>query len=1627
MDQEARGQKVYAHADLSEVERRNQEHEFANAVADAESEVEAEAQKGYELTPAEIRRIAETMTAEGLNAQDAIDRFVEDDARAAEHDDAEYGDPGEQDPGFDIPFDVPHPEAGARPAAGEPGPAPEEPAAGAAGPQQAGGEAATAEPQQEGVTPKRGETREIDGVTVVANGGDYDMWRVAEWGKYPKPGQWRSMSVPAGNTPEEAIANWRSYEAAKAEREARESTESADYRRLIEKAKAGTLTEDDAEGLSRFKNGRIATAQAKGILRAMGLRATDADRIVRQTMDVATTSGGATLYEAWEIVRKGQKALGVTAPKSEPGAEGLPQLVLPGAERSAKQALASRDAKGGIQRGGGQKNADEGLFAPKEAEQPSLLGAKYQRLRIGVDRLVAAAETQKSWRDWYDRHQTTLGELFGDDAPLFQKLLSATSQMASVKANVGLALKAYRQLKTGEPFTGYLPAVIKNLDRVRDATALAGPKISQYGKANEGAVGAIPVDRHIAELLFGAKTPTSSMISKAQDTLRTVAKRLGWEPRQVQAALWAFNQVRKGTEPGNVQSYDTILLDKADAIRALRSAFDDVGRAGEGEQGRGEARTEAEERAAEEIAYQRGGAAERRPGEPARWFTRAAMPDGSVRDRSFEARSQAEAEQQAREATPEASRVTARAIPGTEQGQRVHKELRDLIRRIAGSRVRLDTEGRLTDPQGQPVEGRYLKGVISVAMDAADPAGTARHEAVHFLREVGAIDAGAWRTLEKRAQQWRKDFNIDERYGDLSPAERTEEAIAEAYAAWGRGKLPKQAELAVRGVFNRIKQILAAVRDAVRKLFGQHATAEDVFAALEAGRFAEKGGAPGGVRSKDMLPAWHGSPHDHDRFSTEHIEHREKPNAARNYVIFSDADVKITAKYQRALNFGQTVTPAAVAQQVATLQPSLHDERTPIGQVLDHLRITFQDRFLPVMRLRENAERLLGRPLTPEEDAYLAEELMHGRIGEQKFRLDKDFKEPIIEMMRAAKLKPEQVDEYLTALHAEERNAYIAGINDKMPDGGSGMTNAEARAALAKATPELQRIGDLMRQMLDRTLADKVESGLVAPETAALWRQQYAHYVPLRGIADPDPDATSALRAITGRGFMGSRKVEPRATGRASRAPDVLATAFVLADEAIVRGEKNRVGQALVELARQAPDENVWELNPVETRARIVGGKVKYVKNPHYSPADTVTVREAGKEQRLQINQPDLLKALRGMDTHDNWIIQALGAVTRGLSHLNTTLSPEFILTNALMDAQTGIANIGAQDMPGLRRDVMKGWGKAFRGALHYQRKAKADTEWSRWAEEFRRNGGQTAFNRISDVGSEVKSLRSAVADLRGDKAIGQAILKIGRSIENANIAIDQAVRLSAYVALRKRNVAAPRAASVAKNLTVNFSRRGEAGAALNALYMFYNASVQGTAVMASALRSPKVRKLAYAAVALGVAQELAGMMIPPPDDDKDGLGMSMYDRIPEWVKQRNIIIPYGAGSGRLRLDPHALRLQSVSQHRAAHGRMAARRPRDDGQAGHAGRDLGKLGSSFMGAVAPAGLEGVLPLVPTIAEPFVENLANKDYFGSPISPEKYPATRAPTARSRSTGPRRWPRKRPTGSTASQAATSSSRA
>jgi hypothetical protein len=214
---------------------------------------------------------------------------------------------------------------------------------------------------------------------------------------------------------------------------------------------------------------------------------------------------------------------------------------------------------------------------------------KKNSLRIQMSRsaLTDAALNQASWRDWYDEHQEVLDDFFGDYAPLFQDILSITSQAASVKANVSLALRAFGYYVRGEPFDGtkrgeetpgFLAGVIMNLDRLRSDKQIQGQKIKAYKASNDGAVDQAVIDRHISRLLFGVETPSAAQFAKAQKVLSQIAKEIGWTARQVQAALWAHSIYKSGKTPESYGDY----LTKLESKRTLAKRIGDIAGAGAG-------------------------------------------------------------------------------------------------------------------------------------------------------------------------------------------------------------------------------------------------------------------------------------------------------------------------------------------------------------------------------------------------------------------------------------------------------------------------------------------------------------------------------------------------------------------------------------------------------------------------------------------------------------------------------------------------------------------------------------------------------------------------------------------------------------------------------------------------------------------------------------------------------------------------------------------------------------------------------------------------------------------------------------------------------------------------------------
>ena len=85
------------------------------------------------------------------------------------------------------------------------------------------------------------------------------------------------------------------------------------------------------------------------------------------------------------------------------------------------------------------------------------------------------------------------------------------------------------------------------------------------------------------------------------------------------------------------------------------------------------------------------------------------------------------------------------------------------------------------------------------------------------------------------------------------------------------------------------------------------------------------------------------------------------------------------------------------------------------------------------------------------------------------------------------------------------------------------------------------------------------------------------------------------------------------------------------------------------------------------------------------------------------------------------------------------------------------------------------------------------------------------------------------------------------------------------------------------------FTRKGKYGSALNNLFMFFNASVQGNYNMFSSLRqTERGQKIFFNIIAAGFLAELLNQMVSGEDEET---GVAHYTQIPEWKKKTNFVV----------------------------------------------------------------------------------------------------------------------------------------
>ncbi len=678
-----------------------------------------------------------------------------------------------------------------------------------------------------------------------------------------------------------------------------------------------------------------------------------------------------------------------------------------------------------------------------------------------------------------------------------------------------------------------------------------------------------------------------------------------------------------------------------------------------------------------------------------------------------------------------------------------------------------------------------------------------------------------------------------------------------------------------------------------------------------------------------------------------------------------------------------------------------------------------QNKFYDLFRTQKELLAYRNMVNLPEaEDANLGQTLYHGR-AEARVKL---FMEQFIEnkstpagtlaaLMKRAKaagFEWEDVESWLYARHAKEANAHLLKINNGDPRFNSGMSDAEADAIMnSMVHPTLDEIGALVDRMTKWTRDNLVANGLESAQTVAAWEATYKHYVPLKGWRD-DPDVSSMPRVGKGFDTGGNSK---RRTGRTSRGDAILANVVAAAQASIVRAEKAKVGRALYEMVKATPAPNLWAVDKVEY-IRFVDprtGLVREAINPAYKLADNVIrVRINGEDFHITFNPESesmarLAAAFKNLSNENiGKFLAVMHGINRYLSTINTTLTPEFVITNALRDLQTAMVNIETSDVAGMRKKMLGNWKSAIAGIWNAER-GDGQHPWAAIWKEFQLEGGKVGWLQHYDSPLVLEKELQGIIEPGGTikmtfKGLGVAL----KVVEDANMSVENGIRLATYKAAIDNGVSKARAAEIAKNLTVNFNRKGNIGTAMNAWYLFYNAQAQGLAVLWNIVKHKKARRLVYLITAAGIANDIVMRMLGGLDDDREWL----YDKIPEYEKESNMIImlppgmrftAFGTEVQYLRIPmPYGLnafyyagtKIGGVVDSKLI-GNKRVVKPMEDA--------VNVTMASFNSFVPVGGGAGspMQAITPTILDPFVQVFENKSFAGIPLMPNTSPFDNPP--------------------------------
>jgi len=605
--------------------------------------------------------------------------------------------------------------------------------------------------------------------------------------------------------------------------------------------------------------------------------------------------------------------------------------------------------------------------------------------------------------------------------------------------------------------------------------------------------------------------------------------------------------------------------------------------------------------------------------------------------------------------------------------------------------------------------------------------------------------------------------------------------------------------------------------------------------------------------------------------------------------------------------------------------------------------------------------------ITDKSDPYLKATLYHGRastkIEESKKQIEAIFKEA-----KSAKVSRKEISDYLYYRHAPERNLSLG-------EKAAGITSKEAEEAFKALKPEVKEFAERLQKIHNESLEILRDSGVISEELFDTLRKKYKNHVPLQRIFDETEDIGGVL---SGRGFDVRSTGIKKAVGSEREVDDIVTNIVTNYEQAVLRAEKNIVDQATLALVRDNKKifGDTFQIIKPKAIGQTFDGKPILQKT---QDPTILQMFENGKPVWIKIADKHLAVALRGVGRwKSNPIMDAVGFFTRFYAGLHTRFNLEFALSNKIRDLQETAVYLAAQKEMGF-----KGASKAILRDIKQQNTLAiidylrgADTEGARLYKEMRDLGGTTGGLSLSTkkrVGLDLKKMEKLANSKT--RRLGHNLIEY---VDNWNTIFEDSTRLSVYRQALEQGLTKERAAAMAKEASINFNRMGTGGPMINALYMFSNASIQGTTKMLRSLKNPKV---------LGATVLTVGASVAAVSEWNDNLDPEWRTKVSKWdrLNSLTVLIPTPDGQGVKYINiPVSWGIKPIKV-MADYAYDAV-----SGQEFDPKKMVIDATAAIWDAYNPVGgTDFISGITPTILDIPVEIGRNKSWSGSQIKPTKY--------------------------------------